>query len=100
MLANLPLAALGLVFAMEAFAADPCAGKDAAACEATRRAGCNQAIDMALARARELPANGETELRRKRELVDKVESTVADHRRRGEDPCRTWSAVMGIAFTQ
>lgn len=100
MLSTIPLAALGLVFAMNAFAADPCAGKDAAACEAARKARCTQAIDIAVTQARDLPAPGDAEFRRKRELVEKIESTVADHRRRGEDPCRTWSALMRIAFNQ
>lgn len=100
MFPNLPFAALGLVFAMDALAADPCAGQDVAACEATQRARCNQAIDMAVDKARSLPVRNRTEEERKRELVDRIESTVSDHRRRGEDPCRTWSAVMGIAFTQ
>ncbi len=95
-----PVLALGIVLAMGAFAADPCAEKGDAACEASRKSRCNQAVEFAISQARDLPTKGATEERRKRELVEKVESTVADHRRRGEDPCRTWTAVMGIAFTQ
>lgn len=83
-----------------AFARDPCHEKNTPECVARQKENCRKAIDQGLATARDLPARGEDEIRRKRELVEKLESTVADHRRRGEDPCRTWSVVMGIAFNQ
>ena len=95
-----PTLAMGLVFAMDAFAADPCKGGDAVACEAYRKANCDTAIEVSIVKARELPARGAAETERKRELVEKIEKRVAERRREGADPCRTWKELMGIAFSQ
>ena len=83
-----------------AFARDPCHEKTTPECVARQKENCRKAVDYGLATARDLPARGPAEIERKRELVSKIETLVADRRRAGADECRTWSEVMGIAFTQ
>lgn len=85
---------------VQAFARDPCHEKTTPECVARQKENCRKAVDYGLATARELPAKGSSELERKRELVRKIESLIADRRRAGADECRTWSEVMGIAFNQ
>ena len=83
-----------------AFAQDPCHEKTTPECVARQKENCRKAVDYGLATARELPAKGPSEVERKRELVKRIETLIADRRRAGADECRTWSEVMGIAFTQ
>ena len=97
-----PLFALVLFLAdpVLAFARDPCHEKSTPECVARQKENCRKAVDYGLATARDLPARGPAEIERKRELVSKIETLVADRRRAGADECRTWSEVMGIAFNQ
>lgn len=83
-----------------AFAQDPCHEKTTPECVARQKENCRKAVDQGLATARELPAKGPSEIERKRELVKKIETLIADRRRAGADECRTWTEVMGIAFNQ
>lgn len=92
--------ALLLVNPALAFARDPCHEKTTPECVARQKENCRKAVDQGLATARELPAKGPSEIERKRELVKKIETLIADRRRAGADECRTWTEVMGIAFNQ
>jgi hypothetical protein len=94
------LIALLLAVPALALARDPCHEKTTPECVARQKQQCGKAIEMGLAQARDLPARGAAEIERKQELVKKLEKLVADRRREGADECRTWTEVMGIAFTQ
>jgi hypothetical protein len=83
-----------------ASAQDPCHEKKTPECIARQKENCRKAVDYGLATARDLPAKGAAETERKRELVKRIETLIAERRREGADECRTWTEVMGIAFTQ
>lgn len=92
--------AILLVVPSLALARDPCHEKATPECVARQKENCRRAADQALATARDLPARGAAETERKRELVRRIETLVAERRRAGADECRTWNEVMGIAFAQ
>jgi len=98
----LPLLALVflLLDPLPALAWDPCHERATPECVARQKENCRKAADEGLATARALPAKGAAEIERKRELVKKIETLIAERRRAGADECRTWIDVMGIAFGQ
>ncbi len=94
------LVALLLAVPALALAQDPCHEKTTPECVARQKENCRKAVDQGLAMARDIQAKGASEIERKRELVNKIETLIAERRRQGADECRTWTEVMGIAFTQ